>query len=83
MSDEIKVYMNEFNHDAMSGWINVKERLPEKVHFDVLITNGKHIGIAHLGHDKTLWFDYLDPLHHKSMRQDSITHWMPLPEPPK
>jgi hypothetical protein len=47
----------------MSKWISVKDRLPEKAHQDVLITDNKKIGIAHIGNDLKIWFDYFDCFH--------------------
>lgn len=63
----------------MSEWISVKERLPEEG--EVILTRDKY---GHL-RDRTLKRvgkmmlftpDGMEPIRH-------ITHWMPLPEPPK
>ena len=63
----------------MSGWISVKERLPEK-DTSVLFSDKESVFLGFLlsdmGHDP-FWssYDYLE--------NHNITHWMPLPEPPK
>ena len=56
-------------------WISVKERLP-RYGERVLVTN-----------DGSVWEAYLS-ISHKWVRQEfvwaaKVTHWMPLPEPPK
>lgn len=60
----------------MSEWISVKDRLPG-AETDVLGWDGA----AHLV--VTLWAH--DGCFHECMecRRWDITHWMPLPEPPK
>ncbi|MGB4820495.1 MAG: DUF551 domain-containing protein [Saprospiraceae bacterium] len=58
-------------------WISVKDRLPEINTFN-LVTYGaipfvavyKGLGVW-IDHDLELW------------EPDEVTHWMPLPEPPK
>ena len=63
----------------MPEWISVKERLPEEG--EVILTRDKY---GHLRDrtlkrvGKTMLFtpDGMEPIRH-------ITHWMPLPEPPK
>lgn len=66
----------------MSEWISVKDRLPE-LGTDVLCFDqleGMHV--QRLEKDTlcgTVWFDYYD----QGINLDWVTHWMPLPEPPK
>ena len=67
-----------------SGWISVKDKMPED-HVNVLLvwSNGKvasimfgcHITIKNLGGD---WHTACGV-----RPEEEITHWMPLPEPPK
>lgn len=58
-----------------SEWISVEERLPE--------TEGKYLVCTANGMVYIEWFidDYCDG--HPSWGHYAVTHWMPLPEPPK
>ena len=68
-----------------SKWISVKERLPETRHAVLVYTpHHKNIWAASM-HEDGNWYIWspggkvlLDPDWH-----GPITHWMPLPEPPK
>lgn len=64
----------------MSEWISVKDRLPEEF-VDVLayLKNGKinrtwrdKVGFRNATSKKVRWYS-----------DGSVTHWMPLPEPPE
>ena len=61
----------------MSEWISVKDRLPEK---------GKDV-IAYRNRTKELLFCVLCEKHWESknaiLSLGAITHWIPIPEPPK
>lgn len=68
-------------------WISVKDRLPPMYHM-VLITgknsDGGSFGVIKGSHDgdKGQW--YRDDIgQYVDSRGDTVTHWMPLPEPPK
>ena len=71
---------------AMFDWLSVKDRLPEKVGDGlaserVLIAYGvkdKRIDFAKSRIDGWAMLD-----NNLCPRQELITHWMPLPEPPK
>ena len=56
-------------------WISVKDRLPD-VEMEVLVFDGYDIGTGYLKENYE-WFLFSENLYIK------ITHWMPLPEPPK
>ena len=59
-------------------WISVEERLPEVV-VDVLVTDGSNVCISRQ-------VRYVSPTERFTFwsRDDlDLTHWMPLPEPPK
>ncbi len=67
----------------MAEWISVKDRLPEKEQ-EVLCYCGEFIGdlikvYTYMGNDK--WED--DYGYFGSAKEEGISHWMPLPEPPK
>lgn len=64
-------------------WISVTDRLPEKG-VNVLVTDGKYFMVTWREftlNDTALWInntsDYADE------EWGAITHWMPLPKPPK
>lgn len=64
----------------MDKWISIADKLP-KPHNDVLIYSTKNKGMilkAYLGREKDAWY-VDDGFTHTYI----VTHWMPLPEPPK
>ena len=70
--------------DKQSKWISVEERLPEMYEDGsadiVLVTDGQFIHMAAYSNEK--WYfaecgEMKEPMFYK------VTHWMPLPEPPK
>lgn len=66
--------------DAMPKWISVEERLPEDEQ-DVLVCVNKNTidtGYCSFGYDPSVrnWWVY-------ASMSNNVTHWMPLPEPPK
>lgn len=66
------------NGVTVQKWIPVSERLPEPTNFVVALTTGGDRIIARL--DKYGWLRYGG---YETERLRPITHWMPLPEPPK
>ena len=66
--------------DAMPKWISVEDRLPEDDQ-DVLVCVNKNTidtGYCSFGYDPSVrnWYAYASV-------SNNVTHWMPLPEPPK
>ena len=69
-------------------WIPVTEGLPENF-VEALVTDGEDVGIAALQgfmDDEVVWcnaygMDYIDDPDNEDYLP--ITHWMPIPEPPK
>lgn len=74
---EVLEYFSKFD---LGGWISVKERLPEYKQ-EVLVFYGGAIYTA----DKMLtWEDgHVTFYIHRFDEWREVTHWMPLPEPPK
>ena len=62
--------------DKMPKWISVKERLPENDD-DVLIITEFGISMGCYVIHRDFWVYYTNP------DSNIVTHWMPLPEPPK
>lgn len=58
---------------AKPRWIPVTERLPREME-TVIVTDGKNVGYSFCVNDYGT-LDFYSPW--------NITHWMPLPEPPK
>ena len=78
--------MNSKNND---GWISIKDRLPERIGLDddmteyVLVcetapSGNKYVSVC--GYEATGWSDWDN---FGTINPKNITHWMPLPEPPK
>lgn len=80
-SEEIADYLIA-NGVTVQEWISVKERLPERTlpPEDVLVYHdlgcGMFIDRAWYSYDKKRWCSVLG-------MKLKVTHWMPLPEPPK
>ena len=64
------------NGVTIQKWIPVSERLPEDYE-DVLVYSG---GVEPGWCDRGVFYEYDK---YESDRIDGVTHWMPLPEPPK
>lgn len=66
-------------------WINVKDRLPDDMENVLVFTEGC-IDVGHLTKGRfglARWeTDSLDEWGDREILKD-VTHWMPLPEPPK
>lgn len=70
--------------DLAPKWISVKDRLPPDQGKKVLVVNGhEYISVLALWKkeygNKWTWIDERGHFKHTN----DITHWMPLPEPPK
>ena len=72
---------------SRSGWISVKDRLPESEVFVIVIVSGKYRNITF---DKAIELAEYSPdegwileLFPECTNHMNVTHWMPLPEPPK
>tara|TARA_R110000851_G_scaffold101313_1_gene217394 strand:+ start:557 stop:862 length:306 start_codon:yes stop_codon:yes gene_type:complete len=61
-------------------WISVDDRLPEDC-----VTVLVHGGCAHYSKANGKWYTMMERLNNGDYRQISwiVTHWMPLPTPPK
>lgn len=60
---------------AQTRWIPVAERLPEDDE-DVLVLVSGDVSMGYFNIFRGYWVDY-------ESDDDNVTHWMPLPEPPK
>ena len=73
-----------------SKWINIEDKLPNDSGF-VLVTNGKWISVAYFEDIDVAEHEIFDVLvkakdylyENLEEIRGNVTHWMPLPEPPK
>lgn len=66
-----------------NGWISVKDRLPDDKERYLICTEGGRIDIAYYQPTGDKFSDY-EPFWQGSCRFTAeVTHWQPLPEPPK
>jgi hypothetical protein len=79
-SEEAPASKNQVTSDKTSDWVSVADRLPKEWE-DVLVWSkcgfvacALYIGIP--GKWRVSW-------NHEMLEPDTITHWMPLPEPPE
>ena len=63
----------------MNDWISVKEQMPKTFH-TVLLTDGIDVGAGEYRGTTNLGFPYWSGSLGECV---NITHWMPLPKPPK
>lgn len=66
-----------------NGWISVEDRLPDNPTKEVLAWCGYHI-LARYSDDQ--WLVYYSDKYSENTgwtEEHNITHWQPLPEPPK
>lgn len=74
----------------MSEWIKCSERLPAEpepgVIFDAvdyLVSNGVSVGVVSFERGHGCGMPWADWSNYGDIRKKDITHWQPLPEPPK
>lgn len=67
---------------TVGEWISVNERLPEDCKKILVINGHGYIGISALWRKDGSRWTWIDSAGHFNHVND-ITHWMPLPEPPK
>ena len=63
---------------AQPKWISVEERLPEPDKNVLTLENRKRVRIGYYSEDCEEWV-----INDMVAYDEDITHWMPLPEPPK
>lgn len=65
--------------DYMSEWISVKDKLPGK-HERILCYDGAYMDVMEYWYEENGLPQFFNP---PSPPKDFVTHWMPLPEPPR
>ncbi len=82
MLDRIEQIIQDRGNSIQDGWIDVEERLPEKLALGQYET----ILICHYGNVRVgSWFanDFYNHSLNGSGHLEGVTHWQPLPSPPK
>ena len=71
----------ETSDEKTSEWIPVSERLPEKMEWVMCACVDGEVIVLRYDHIMDDW----DLLHrpNRCYKKEYVTHWMPLPEPPK
>jgi hypothetical protein len=63
-------------------WIKISERLPQDMHDVICYFNDtEEVGEATFHFDSEEYFFYVNG--HGMVKKEYVSHWMPLPEPPK
>ena len=81
---KLKSVIVKMNKEKVHRWISVEELLPE-AHADgsvdaELVTDGEFIHMAYYAHGQWIFCESGEM---KGPMWNTVTHWMPLPEPPK
>ena len=64
---------------TVQEWISVTERLPENIANRVLVVCERSNGVFYAHYEKPFWIN----LETDKPFISTVTHWMPLPHPPK
>lgn len=67
----------------MSEWISVKDRLPESEGAYIVYTDRGSVFVEHFYPTKRFRDDYIREAAWSHQGKTRVTHWMPLPKPPK
>lgn len=67
---------------AVNRWIPCSERLPEPLQNVIICTDIKTVTVAWINGNEWYFADTGNG-HIEQWGLDDVTHWMPLPEPPK
>lgn len=64
---------------TVQEWVSVNDRLPENIANRVLVVCERSNGVFYAHYEKPFWIN----LETDKPFISTVTHWMPLPEPPK
>lgn len=67
------------NGVTVQEWISVTERLPENIANRVLVVCERSNGVFYAHYEKPFWIN----LETDKPFISTVTHWMPIPQPPK
>ena len=82
-ADAFKERSERQNPQPLTGWVSVKDRMPEDG-LNILVAN-IGTGTQYVSHKDLIFFDENKSafVHTSYLREFQFTHWMPLPEPPE
>ena len=75
-ANELSKMYDKLVDEMPDGWIPVTERLPEEIRMPVLVVDGRDVIEGYVNAIGE-WMDF------HGNRLKMVSHWMPLPEPPK
>ena len=64
---------------TVQEWVSVDDRLPENIANRVLVVCERSNGVFYAHYEKPFWIN----LETDKPFISTVTHWMPIPEPPK
>lgn len=76
-TDADKEYVCGLIDEIDSGWIDVKNESPEKTGDYLIFNTDGAVWIYWYDEEYKEWYD------DNGYQTESVTHWMPLPEPPR
>ena len=76
--EELMRRCEQFQYMPLPAWVPVTKRLPEP-DTNVLVKSGSFVSVWSLREGDVYWEDEYSYFHDMC----EVTHWMPLPEPPK
>lgn len=76
-------HSNSVVTEISDGWISVKDRLPQEYDKQVLVRVTGNAAIIGYLHERGHWIIQAITSSYKENNLHMVTHWMPLPTPPK
>ena len=80
--EDLKSFEIGFKSALSKEWISVNEWLPENQQLVLVLNQENEMAVCKLKiyHEDQ---QYIFMLHNTSLQIKNVTHWMPLPDPPK
>lgn len=79
--------VHEFIENHECGWISVKDELPPDDEYVLVYVYGQikvyFYAVSDDGQERCHWWEDEGGSFHSDITDGDVTHWMPLPSPPK